>query len=86
MNFELYPEAIKELMELLSAYHRTRQGSSSYEDPMRWAYLFGDPFWKSAVSFTEFSGEETGSMKQGNEMIDVVTLDEILEMVRIIIS
>ncbi len=90
MNFDLYPEAIKEFMELFSAAcHCTKhyQGSLSYDDPMRWAYLFGDPFWKSAVSFDEFSGGEgTGRTKQENDMmIDVVTLDEILEMVRIVI-
>ncbi len=55
--------------------------SSSYEDPMRWVYLFGDPFWRSAASFTDFSEEGTRSSNEEDE-IDVVTLDKILEMVR----
>ncbi len=86
MNFELYPEVLSELMALVSACRRKRQGSiSSYDDPMRWAYLFGDPFWSSAASFTEFGREETGSTEREHD-IDVVALEKILQMVRIILN
>ncbi len=87
MNFKVDPEVLSTLMVLVSACRRNKHQDSisSYDDPMRWAYLFGDPFWSSAASFMEFAREETESTEHERD-IDVVAMDKILQMVRIILN